>query len=35
MQLRGNRDNLSGSPNIRVGMDSSFDVMWTITYPTT
>ena len=34
MQLRGNRDNLGASSNIKVQQDTSFDVFFTVTYPT-
>ena len=34
MQLRSNRDNAGGGSNISVNSDTSFDVFWTITYPT-
>ena len=34
MQIRSNRDNASGGVNISVNADTSFDIMWTITYPT-
>jgi len=34
MQLRSNRDNAGAGANISVNNDTSFDIMWTITYPT-
>ena len=34
MQLRSNRDNAGAGTNISVNADTSFDIMWTITYPT-
>jgi len=34
MQLRSTRDNAGGGTNISVNNDTSFDVFWTITYPT-
>ena len=34
MQLRSNRDDASAGSNISVNTDTSFDIMWTLTYQT-
>tara|TARA_R100000773_G_scaffold25221_1_gene22060 strand:- start:368 stop:1015 length:648 start_codon:yes stop_codon:yes gene_type:complete len=34
MQIRGNRDNAGASSNISVNNDTSFDIFFTVTYPT-
>jgi hypothetical protein len=34
MQLKGNRDNAGASTSISVASDTSFDIMFTVTYPT-